>query len=62
MVNSEPRVMIKRYGNRRLYSTNTASYVTAEDVAAMAQDADVAVRDAVTGEDITDLILARNVH
>jgi polyhydroxyalkanoate synthesis regulator protein len=62
MVNSEPRVMIKRYGNRRLYHAGTASCVTAEDVAAMAQDADVVVRDAVTGEDITDLILAKNFH
>jgi polyhydroxyalkanoate synthesis regulator protein len=59
MVKSEHRVTIKRYGNRRLYNTNTGSYVTVEDIAGMADDEDIVVHDAVTGEDITDLILAK---
>jgi polyhydroxyalkanoate synthesis repressor PhaR len=61
MVNSEHRVTIKRYANRRLYDTGTGTYVTVEDIAAMADDAaDVVVYDAVTGEDITAFILAKH--
>ena len=58
MVKSEHRVTIKRYAGRRLYNASTGTYVTPEEVAAMADDdEDIVVRDAGTGEDITQLIL-----
>jgi polyhydroxyalkanoate synthesis regulator protein len=60
MVKSEPRVTIKRYANRRLYHTGSGTYVTAEDIASMAEnDEDVVVYDAGTGADITAFILAK---
>lgn len=58
---SEHRVTIKRYANCRLYDTTTGAYVTAEEVAALAQDdEDVIVYDAKTGDDITEFILAKH--
>ena len=49
---------IKRYAGRRLYNASTVTYVTPEEIAAMADDdEDIVVRDAGTGEDITQLIL-----
>ena len=61
MLKSEHRVTIERYANRRFYDAGTASYVTAADIAAMADDEKtVVVYDAATGEDITDFILAKN--
>jgi hypothetical protein len=61
MVKSEHRVTIKRYANQRFYDVSTASYVSAADIAAMADDEkNVVVCDAATGEDITDFILAKN--
>ena len=58
MVKSEHRVTIKRYAGRRLYNASTVTYVTPEEIAAMADDdEDIVVRDAGTGEDITQLIL-----
>ena len=61
MVKFEHRVTIKRYANRRFYDTGTGTYVTIEDIAAMADDVtEVVVHDAASGEDITDLILARH--
>jgi polyhydroxyalkanoate synthesis regulator protein len=58
MVKSEPRVTIKRYANRRFYDGVTGTYLTPEEIVAMAQVEDVVVQDAETGEDITDLVLA----
>jgi polyhydroxyalkanoate synthesis regulator protein len=61
MDKSKHQITIKRYVNRRLYHTGTGTYVTADQVAARAQDGeDVVVHDAATGEDITDLILAQH--
>ena len=55
------RVTIKRYGGRRLYAAGSGTYVTAEEVAVLAQTgANVVVLDAVTGEDLTDFILAQH--
>jgi polyhydroxyalkanoate synthesis repressor PhaR len=52
-----PRVL-KKYPNRRLYDTQTSSYITLADVKAMVLDAqDFEVRDAKTGDDITRSIL-----
>lgn len=56
---SEPdQRIIKKYPNRRLYDTNTSSYITLSEVKqlVMAREA-FEVRDAKTGEDITRSIL-----
>jgi len=49
---------LKKYPNRRLYDTQTSSYITLTDVKRMVLDAeDFEVRDAKTGEDLTRSIL-----
>ncbi|MEY8878977.1 MAG: polyhydroxyalkanoate synthesis repressor PhaR [Leptothrix sp. (in: b-proteobacteria)] len=54
---SGPRVL-KKYPNRRLYDTQTSSYITLADVKQMVLDAgDFEVRDAKSGEDLTRSIL-----
>jgi polyhydroxyalkanoate synthesis repressor PhaR len=54
----EQPVSIKRYGNRRLYSTASAAYVSHADLAGMVEDEeDFVVTDAKTGEDITRAVL-----
>lgn len=53
-------VTVKKYANRRLYNTATSSYVTLENLAAMARDGtDFVVQDAKTGEDITRSVLTQ---
>ncbi|MGZ8362944.1 MAG: polyhydroxyalkanoate synthesis repressor PhaR [Caulobacteraceae bacterium] len=55
-----PRVVIKKYANRRLYNTATSTYVTLEHLAEMVrQGTDFVVYDAKTGEDITRGVLAQ---
>ena len=50
--------VLKKYPNRRLYDTQTSSYITLADVKAMVLDAQAfEVRDAKTAEDITRSIL-----
>ena len=52
-----PRVL-KKYPNRRLYDTQTSSYITLADVKEMVLEAqEFEVRDAKSGEDITRSIL-----
>ena len=52
-----PRVL-KKYPNRRLYDTQTSSYITLADVKKMVLDAqDFEVRDAKSGDDLTRSIL-----
>ena len=52
-----PRVL-KKYPNRRLYDTESSSYITLVDVKKMVLAAqDFVVRDAKTGEDLTRSIL-----
>ncbi len=49
---------LKKYPNRRLYDTQTSSYITLSDVKRMVLGAeDFEVRDAKTGEDLTRSIL-----
>ncbi|RMG44281.1 MAG: polyhydroxyalkanoate synthesis repressor PhaR [Acidobacteria bacterium] len=56
----EGPVLIKRYGNRRLYNTETRSYVTFADIVGLIrQGRDIEVIDSKTGEDITRLILTQ---
>lgn len=54
------RVLIKKYGNRRLYDTSTSRYVNLVDIAEMIRrGADVSVLDAKSGEDLTRVTLTQ---
>jgi polyhydroxyalkanoate synthesis repressor PhaR len=54
---SAPRV-IKKYPNRRLYDTDTSTYITLTEVKRLVMDSEpFVVRDAKTGEDLTRSIL-----
>ena len=56
----EGPVIIKKYANRRLYNTQTSSYVTLDHLAQMVKDGtEFEVRDARTGEDITRSVLTQ---
>jgi polyhydroxyalkanoate synthesis repressor PhaR len=53
-------VVIKKYANRRLYNTETSTYVTLEDLAQMVRaDRDFVVRDAKSGDDLTHSVLTQ---
>ena len=53
-------VVVKKYANRRLYNTETSSYVTLEDLAGMVrQGRDFVVYDAKSGEEITRSVLTQ---
>ena len=50
--------IIKKYPNRRLYDTDTSSYITLTEVKQLVMDStNFAVRDAKTGEDLTRSIM-----
>jgi polyhydroxyalkanoate synthesis repressor PhaR len=58
----KPNVVIKKYGDRRLYDTDASRYVKLEDIAGMIrQGIDVQVLDAQTGKDLTAGILTQIV-
>ena len=53
-------VVIKKYANRRLYNTETSSYVTLDDLATMVKgNRDFIVYDAKTGEELTHSVLTQ---
>jgi polyhydroxyalkanoate synthesis repressor PhaR len=53
-------VVIKKYANRRLYNTDSSTYVTLDDLAEMVKSGrDFVVYDAKTGDDITRSVLAQ---
>jgi polyhydroxyalkanoate synthesis repressor PhaR len=53
-------ITIKKYANRRLYNTDTSSYITLEDLAEMVRgNSDFVVVDAKSGDDITHTILTQ---
>ena len=53
-------VIIKKYANRRLYNTETSSYITLEHLAAMTREGrDFKVVDAKTDDDITHNVLTQ---
>lgn len=53
-------IVLKKYGNRRLYDTSTSRYVTLVEVEQMVQrGADILVLDAKTGDDITKEVLVQ---
>ena len=57
---NEGPVIIKKYANRRLYNTQTSSYVTLDHLAAMVKEGtEFEVQDARTGEDITRSVLTQ---
>ncbi|HTI79523.1 MAG TPA: polyhydroxyalkanoate synthesis repressor PhaR [Acetobacteraceae bacterium] len=53
-------VVVKKYANRRLYNTESSSYITLDNLAEMVrQGRDFVVYDAKTGEDITRSVLTQ---
>ena len=53
-------VVVKKYANRRLYNTESSSYITLDNLATMIrQSRDFVVYDAKTGEDITRGVLTQ---
>jgi polyhydroxyalkanoate synthesis repressor PhaR len=53
-------IIIKKYANRRLYNTQTSTYVTLDHLCEMVKGGvEFEVRDARTGEDITRQVLAQ---
>jgi len=66
MTDSEKRpadalpVVVKKYANRRLYNTESSSYITLDNLAEMVrQGRDFVVYDAKTGDDITRGVLTQ---
>jgi polyhydroxyalkanoate synthesis repressor PhaR len=53
-------VLIKKYGNRRLYDTGNSRYITLEELSAKIQaGSDVRVIDVKSGEDLTQVTLTQ---
>jgi polyhydroxyalkanoate synthesis repressor PhaR len=60
MAKSADKVTIKKYANRRLYDTESSSYITLDRLAAMIREGrDFEVVDAKTGENITHQVLTQ---
>jgi polyhydroxyalkanoate synthesis repressor PhaR len=58
--NSPEPVIIKKYANRRLYNTDSSSYITLEHLAVMTREGrDFKVLDAKSGDDITHSVLTQ---
>src|SRR5215203_5643736 len=52
------QIVIKRHGNRRLYNTETKTYVNYHDLAKLVRDGnDIKVVDSTTKEDVTKAVL-----
>lgn len=57
---SDGTVIIKKYANRRLYNTDTSSYITLDHLAAMVREGrEFKVLDAKTEDDITHSVLTQ---
>ena len=57
---ARPPVVVKKYANRRLYNTETSSYITLENLAEMVRAGrDFVVYDARSGDDITRGVLTQ---
>lgn len=53
-------VVVRKYGNRRLYRTDESRYVTLDELAQLVrEDIDFVVHDAKTSEDLTGVVLAQ---
>jgi len=60
MAKSSDKVTIKKYANRRLYDTESSSYITLERLAEMVREGrEFEVVDAKSGEDITRQVLTQ---
>jgi polyhydroxyalkanoate synthesis repressor PhaR len=60
MAKSTGKVTIKKYANRRLYDTESSSYITLDRLAEMVREGrEFEVVDAKTGEDITRQVLTQ---
>lgn len=60
MAKPADKVTIKKYANRRLYDTESSSYITLDRLAAMIREGrDFEVVDAKSGEDITHQVLTQ---
>ena len=60
MAEPPPKIVIKKYENRRLYDTTHSRYVNLDDVARLIREgADVQVVDAKTKEDLTRTVLSQ---
>jgi polyhydroxyalkanoate synthesis repressor PhaR len=60
MAKSSGKVTIKKYANRRLYDTESSSYITLDRLAEMVREGrEFEVVDAKTGEDITRQVLTQ---
>ena len=56
----QPPVVVKKYANRRLYNTESSSYITLDDLAVLVRKGrDFVVYDAKSGEDITRGVLTQ---
>jgi polyhydroxyalkanoate synthesis repressor PhaR len=56
----QPPVVVKKYANRRLYNTESSSYITLDNLADMVRAGrDFVVYDARTGDDITRGVLTQ---
>jgi polyhydroxyalkanoate synthesis repressor PhaR len=54
------KVIIKKYGNRRLYDTSTSQYINLDEIAALVRNGtEVQVVDVKTGEDLTRVTLTQ---
>ena len=61
-VTGQTPVVIKKYANRRLYNTDSSSYITLDHLAKMTREGrDFQVFDAKSGEDITRSVLTQIV-
>jgi polyhydroxyalkanoate synthesis repressor PhaR len=59
---ADDRVIIKRYGNRRLYNTETGSYVTYQDLISIIRAGnDIQVIDSTTKADVTKSVLMQAI-
>jgi len=53
-------VLIKKYGNRRLYDSSSSKYVNLDDIAGLIREGrDVQIVDAKTGQDLTRVTLTQ---
>ena len=60
MARSSDKVTIKKYANRRLYDTESSTYITLDRLAAMVREGrEFEVVDAKTGDDITRQVLTQ---
>ena len=60
MAKTGAKVTIKKYANRRLYDTESSTYITLDRLAAMIREGrDFEVVDAKTGDDITHQVLTQ---